>query len=68
MSRTIQQFRVIRRPATVKSLFSLIVVDGAGRPQLPLTTFYHQIRQQLADGTARICKGRFFEKVTGMVS
>lgn len=53
MSKTIQKFRVVRRPSTVKSLFSLVVVDADGRPHYPLTTFYHQLKQQLSDGAAR---------------
>jgi integrase len=53
MSKTIQKFRVVRRPPTVKSLFSLVVVDADGRPHFPLTTFYHRLKQQLSDGTAR---------------
>jgi hypothetical protein len=53
MSKTIQKFRVVRRPASVKSLYSLVVVDADGRPHYPLTTFYHQLKQQLSDGTPR---------------
>ena len=53
MSVTIQKFRVIPRPVSVNSPFVLVVVDAAGRPHLPLTTFYHRLQQQLADGTAR---------------
>jgi integrase len=53
MSKTIQQFRIVRRPSTVKSLYSLVVVDADGRPHFPLTIFYHQLKQQLSDGTAR---------------
>jgi len=53
MSTIIQRFRVIRRPITVSSTFSLAVVDVVGRPHLPLTTFYHQLSQQLSDRTAR---------------
>jgi integrase len=53
MRETIQKFRVIGRPITVNSSFSLVVVDAVGRPHLPLTTFYHRLRQYLADGTAR---------------
>src|SRR5258708_1254107 len=46
-------FRAIHRPEDVQSSFSLLVVDGTGRPHLPLTTFYHRLQQQLSDGTAR---------------
>ncbi|HYU73966.1 MAG TPA: site-specific integrase [Ktedonobacteraceae bacterium] len=53
MSTHIQKFRIIRRPVTVNSAFSRGVVDAVGRPHLPLTTFYHRLTQQLADGTAR---------------
>jgi integrase len=53
MSKTIQKFRVVRRPSTVKSLYSLVVVDADGRPHFPLTTFYHKLKQQLSDGAAR---------------
>src|SRR5713101_6350474 len=53
MSKILDHFRVIRRPASFKSRFSLVVVDGAGRPHLPLTTFYWRLHQQLSDGTAR---------------
>ena len=53
MSNHTHSFRVIRRPAGVNSSFSLVVVDGKGRPHLPLTTFYHQLQQQLSAGTAR---------------
>jgi hypothetical protein len=47
MSRTIQKFRIIRRPATVNSSFSLVVIDSFGPPHLSLTTFYHRLGQQL---------------------
>lgn len=50
MRQTIRKFRVIGRPITVNGSFSLVVVDTVGRPHLPLTTFYHRLRQQLADG------------------
>lgn len=48
MSTTIQKFKVIRRPANIQSPFSLVVMDAAGRPRLPLTTFYHKLLQQFS--------------------
>lgn len=53
MSTRLRHFRVIRRPAHITSTFTLLVVDGNGQPHLPLTIFYHQLNQQLANGTAR---------------
>lgn len=53
MSIPICQFRVIRRPEGVDSSFPLVVVDGTGRPHLPLTTYYYRLQQQLSDGAAR---------------
>ena len=53
MSTNLHRFRVIHRPVDVESHFSLLVVDEAGRPHLPLTTFYHKLLQQFPDGTAR---------------
>jgi len=53
MSTRLQRFRVVRPPTNTVSAFSLVVVDGEGRPHLPLTIFYHRFRQQRADSTAR---------------
>jgi len=53
MSSHIHCFRAIRRPKSMQSNFSLVVVDSTGRPHLPLTTFYHHMWQQLSEGTAR---------------
>src|SRR5258708_30589995 len=46
-------FRVVPRPEGVTSRYSLVVVDGEGRPHLPLTRFYEKALQGLSDGTAR---------------
>jgi integrase len=53
MSNKYQPFRAIRKPVGLKSSFDLVVVDGVGKPHLPLTIFYHKFRQQRSDGTAR---------------
>src|SRR5258706_5524587 len=67
MSVILRRFRLVRRPVNINSSFSLIVVDGIGQPHLSLTTFYHQLNQQLADGTARVylnCLMPFFTYLT----
>lgn len=46
-------FRAVPRPEGVTSHYSLVVVDGEGRPHLPLTKFYDKARQGLSDGAAR---------------
>ena len=46
-------FRVVPRPEGVMSHYSLVVVDGEGRPHLPLTRFYGKAQQGLSDGAAR---------------
>lgn len=46
-------FRAVPRPEGVTSRYSLVVVDGEGRPHLPLTRFYEKALQGLSDGTAR---------------
>jgi integrase len=48
-----QQFRVVRRPKDLSSLYALLVVDGSGVPHLPLTLFYHEAQRFLAEGTAK---------------
>lgn len=48
-----QQFRVVRRPEGVISRYVIIVVNSHGLPHRPLTTFYHELHQFVADGTAR---------------
>ncbi len=48
-----QQFRVVRRPEGVVSRYAIIVVNNNGLPHRPLTTFYHELQQYVADGTAR---------------
>jgi integrase len=48
-----QQFRVVRRPKEVVSRYAIIVVHNNGLPYQPLTTFYHELQQYVADGTAR---------------
>jgi hypothetical protein len=46
------QFRVVRRPEGVASRYAILVVDSKGLPHRPLTTFYHELQQYVADGTA----------------
>lgn len=46
-------FRIVARPKDVESRFSLLVVDGEGKPHLPLTRFYDHIVRGLSDGAAR---------------
>ena len=46
-------FRTVARPEGVSSRYALLVVDGDGRPHLPLTQFYHDTQQALSDGTSR---------------
>lgn len=48
-----QRFRLVPRPEGVSSRYSLLVVDGDGRPHLPLTRFYDKASQQLSVGAAR---------------
>jgi hypothetical protein len=46
-------FHAVSRPEGVTSRYSLVVVDGGGRPHLPLTRFYDLALQWLSDGAAR---------------
>lgn len=46
-------FGTVPRPPGVSSPYSLLVVDGEGKPHLPLTKFYKKMTQWRADGTAR---------------
>ncbi len=46
-------FRIVPRPEGVTSRYSLVVVDGEGKPHLPLTRFYEKAQQGLTEGTAR---------------
>jgi len=46
-------FYVVSRPPGISSKYTLIVVDGEGKPHLPLTRFYKETQQALSDGTAR---------------
>src|SRR5438105_2929023 len=46
-------FRIVPRPEGVTSRYSLVVVDGEGKPHLPLTRFYDKAQQGLSDGAAR---------------
>jgi integrase len=46
-------FHAVPRPQGVTSRYPLVVVDGAGRPHLPLTRFYDLALQGLSDGAAR---------------
>jgi hypothetical protein len=46
-------FHAVPRPEGVTSRYSLVVVDGGGRPHLPLTRFYDLALQGLSDGAAR---------------
>jgi integrase len=48
-----QRFRLVPRPEGVSSHYSLLVVDGDGRPHLPLTRFYDKASQNLSVGAAR---------------
>jgi integrase len=47
------QFRVVRRPEEVASRYAILVVDSNGLPHRPLTIFYHELQQYVANGTAR---------------
>jgi hypothetical protein len=47
-----QQFRIVRRPEGVASRYAIVVIDHNGFPHRPLTTFYHELQQYVADGTA----------------
>ncbi len=47
------RFHTVRRPESVTSRYSLIVVDENELPHLPLTHFYHITKQFLDDGTVR---------------
>src|SRR5438445_13019438 len=51
MTITTHAFRTVARPAGVSSRYALLVVDGDGRPHLPLTQFYHDTQHALSDGT-----------------
>jgi integrase len=53
MSQTAGVFRAVPRPEGVTSRYSLVVVDGDGRPHLPLTRFYDLACQGLSVGAAR---------------
>ena len=53
MIQTAHTFRAVPRPKGVLSCYSLIVIDGDGRPHLPLTRFYYETQQALSDGAAR---------------
>jgi hypothetical protein len=46
------QFRVVRRPEEVASRYAILVVDSNGPPHRPLTIFYHELQQYVANGTA----------------
>src|SRR6266566_6777421 len=48
-----QKFRAIPRPKNIVSHYSLVVVDGTGRPHSMLTVFYHEILHELSNGAAR---------------
>jgi integrase len=53
MYQTERGFRAVSRPEGVSSRYALVVVDGDGRPHLPLTKFYDLACQGLTDGAAR---------------
>ena len=53
MSQIIGSFRTVPRPEGVTSRYALVVVDGDGRPHLPLTRFYDLACQALSVGAAR---------------
>ncbi len=53
MTITTHTFHTVARPEGVSSRYALLVVDGDGRPHLPLTQFYHDTQQALSDGTSR---------------
>ena len=53
MTITTHTFRTVARPEGASSRYALLVVDGDGRPHLPLTRFYHDTQQALSDGTSR---------------
>lgn len=46
-------FEIVPRPPGISSPYALLVVDGEGKPHLPLTIFYKKMTQWHADGTAR---------------
>lgn len=46
-------FRAIPRPKNVLSEYSLVVVDGNGKPHRMLTIFYDELLHELSDGAAR---------------
>ncbi len=46
-------FHMIRKPEGIVSRFERVVVDGKGHPHLALTQLYHQLCQELSDGTAQ---------------
>ena len=53
MSQTMEGFRSVPRPEGVTSRYALVVVDGDGKPHLPLTRFYDLACQALSAGAAR---------------
>ncbi len=48
-----QIFHAIPRPKNVLSEYSLVVVDGNGKPHRMLTIFYDELLHELSDGAAR---------------
>ena len=46
-------FRVVSRPPDISSRYTLVVVDGDGRPHIPLTRFYDETKQAISDGATR---------------
>ncbi len=46
-------FHAVPRPEGFTSRYSLVIVDGGGRPHLPLTRFYDLALQGLSAGAAR---------------
>lgn len=53
MTITTHAFRTVARPEEVSGRYALLVIDGDGRPYLPLTQFYHDTQQALSDGTSK---------------
>lgn len=53
MITTTRAFRTVARPEGVSSRYVLLVVDGDGKPHLPLTQFYHDTQQALTDRTSK---------------
>lgn len=53
MSKKTNLFHAIQRPEGVSSCYSLVIVDGDGRPHLPLTRFYYETQQVLSDGATK---------------